>query len=192
MSLIKIADPTTEPVTLAEIKSHLKLETTYYDAIIPTYITVARQMAEHKTGKALAPQTWKLTLDEFPDGGIYVPIPPISTVSTNVSISYYNTSAALVTLDSSYYFVDDKAQPAYIAMSTGLDDWPDTNDQINAVTVQFVCGYTTCPENIKHWIKMRVGAMIETPEAIVTGEGVSNLRRDFVDGLLDTDRMIEI
>lgn len=192
MSLIRITDATTEPVTLEEVKAHLRIETTYYDSLIPTYITVARQVAENKTGRALAPQTWKLTLDEFPDGGIYIPRPPISTVSTNVAISYYNTSAALVTLDSSYYYVDDQSAPAYISMSTSLDTWPDTNDQINAVNVQFVCGYTTCPEIIKHWIKMRVGAMIETPESIVTGEGVSNLRRDYIDGLLDDYKMIEL
>ena len=193
MALVRITDVTTdkEPVTLDEIKHHLRLSTvaTVEDDILKSYITVARQYAENETKRAFAPQTWLMTLDDFPDGGISIPRPPLTTVSTNIVITYVDTNAVTQTLAATAYFVDDQSEPGFIVEATAAE-WPDTNEQINAVKIQYVCGHTICPESAKHWIKLRVGDMYENREAIGNVK-TYKMERSHVDGLLDEFRIME-
>jgi len=200
MSLRVTVEATTEPVTLAEAKAFARVETTYEDAVIPSLITAARKVAENMTHRALARQTFEKVMDEFPcdDDFILIPMPPLSTTSSDVVITYIDSSAAVQTLASTAYTIDCKSEPARIYCSTG-NDWPDTNDVRNAVSITFAAGYASnssvthaCPANAQTWIKMRVAGMIEHREPIVTGEALTNLRRDYVDGLLDDLRIPEI
>ena len=62
-----VTAPATEPVTLAEVKAHLKIDGTDEDTLLTTLITVARQAVEDYTGRALITQTWQVFYDRFPD-----------------------------------------------------------------------------------------------------------------------------
>lgn len=62
--------PTSEPVTLAEVKDWLRIEWTDNDALIETLISRARAWAEAITHRALAPQTiQQVEAIERPIGG---------------------------------------------------------------------------------------------------------------------------
>ena len=194
MALRLVTDCTVEPVTADEVHDFLRLPTTNDYAVVNVLIKTARQYAENYTKRTFNPQVWQLVLDGFPSGGVEIPRPPLSSASSNVVITYYDTSAALQTLGSSAYTIDYESEPAIVAPSTLTDEWPDTNEQLNAVKIQFVCGYPydtvgggstiTVPESIKTWIKMRVGAMYENRESLQGGNRY-DLPRSYVDGILD-------
>jgi len=63
--LERITQPEVEPVTLAEMKRHLRAfsSVTDEDADITALIVGAREWAEHYTGRALIDQQWRLTID---------------------------------------------------------------------------------------------------------------------------------
>lgn len=65
--------PATEPLTLATVKQHLRVDSTADDTLIPLYITAARQWAERYQGRAYVQQTLVWTLGRQPgplsDGG---------------------------------------------------------------------------------------------------------------------------
>jgi uncharacterized phiE125 gp8 family phage protein len=194
MALRLVTDCTVEPVTAQEVHDFLRLPTTADYAVINVLIKTARQYAENYCKRAFNPQVWQLTLDGFPSGGIEIPRPPMSTAAAGITITYYDSSAALQTLGSSAYVVDYESEPGIVVPSTIADEWPETNEQLNAVKIQFTAGYpydvagggSTCtvPEGIKTWIKMRVGAMYENREAI-QGTNRYEMPRSFIDGLLD-------
>ncbi len=60
-----ITPPATEPVTLAEAKVHLRLETALDDDYVTALISAARQYTEQVCWRALVTQTWELVLDSF-------------------------------------------------------------------------------------------------------------------------------
>ena len=58
-------DSAVEPVTLAEAKAHLRIETevTDEDTFVGSLIKASRLFCEHKTRRVFIDQTWTLTFD---------------------------------------------------------------------------------------------------------------------------------
>ena len=67
MALLRTIDATTEPVTTAEAKTHLRVTSATDDVYIATLVKACRQKAESELQRSLITQTWEKTLDEFPD-----------------------------------------------------------------------------------------------------------------------------
>lgn len=190
MALRLITAPATEPVTLAEAKLFGRMTSDPTDDAVTTALIVsARMAAEQELGRALITQTWVKTLDTFPDA-IRLDWPPIISVD---HVKYLESSAGtLTTLSSASYVVDDQSEPGYIVPAYGYD-WPDTYDEINAVEVQYQCGYgaaSDVPESIKTWIKCMVCHYYENREAAsLTLSGQQMVALPFLGGLLDPFRI---
>ena len=100
MNCILIAAPAAEPVTLAEAKAWLRVDTTDEDATISALIASAREYVEAATRRRLMAQGWRIVLDRWPfvrggDGSlealwigrcapvmeVWLPLAPVSAVS---------------------------------------------------------------------------------------------------------------
>ena len=57
-TLTRTAAPTVEPVTLGEIKTHLRLTGTEDDYLLPQLVKAARDYVETFTRRAICTQTW--------------------------------------------------------------------------------------------------------------------------------------
>lgn len=185
MGLQLITDVTVEPVTLAEAKLWLKVEDgiTADDTLITGLISAVRQMAEQKTGRALLGQTWKLTLDAFPDA-IELTRVPLLAVS---SVKYLDRDGVQQTLSPASYTVDATNEPAWVVPAYNVS-WPETRADINAVEVTWTAGYhatdsTKVPSAIRQWMQLQLAAAYVNREAFVQGQEVRGM--PFVDRLLD-------
>jgi uncharacterized phiE125 gp8 family phage protein len=98
MGLKLVTPPAIEPVTLAEAKAHLRLDTESDDGYVPALITAARERVELFLRRALITQVFECTVDDFPahDRAIDLPRPPLQSVEW---IKYPDTAAVLQTLD---------------------------------------------------------------------------------------------
>lgn len=187
MALQLITAPTTYPVTLAEAKLHCRVDTADDDTLITALITAATEMAETKTGRAIMPQTWELTLDSFPDALELTRVP----VQSITSVKYFDLAGVEQTLASNLYSIDkaDHFGFAYVVPAYN-NIWPETRDQINAVAVRYLAGYTNAasvPEGIKQWIKLMISTMYDNRETeAYSSRAVSTtVQMTFVDRLLD-------
>lgn len=146
--------PASEPITLAEAKAQLRVESDFTDddTWITTAITVVREQVEALTNRALLPQSFELALDGFEDE-IQLPKPPFSSLT---SIQYYDEDETLQTLASSYYLVNDFAEPAVVTKKTN-QTYPSTFDRPDAVRIAFSAGYAdadSVPTSIKQAMLM--------------------------------------
>lgn len=183
MALQLITGPTGEPVTLAEAKLHLRAgDDTAEDAMITSLITAARQACEERLGRSLLPQTWQLTLDQFPEA-LELRRGPVRSIT---SIKFLDPDGVLQTLDPADYQLDT-ADPWVAYVVPALDtDWPDTQENINAVRVQYVAGYAdaaSVPGPVKSWILLALGDLYANRER--SSAGVEIRVAEFVDRLLD-------
>lgn len=173
MALRTVSGPTSEPVTLAEAKAHLRVDLDEDDIYISTLITAARQTAETWIGRALMTQTYDLVLDRWPVGPFVLPRAPLQSVT---SITYIDDAGATGTVSASNYIVDTASQPGRVKLKSSAS-WPAvTLQDIGGVTIRFVAGYGNAmavPQAIKHGILMLVGTMYESREDVLVGSGMT-------------------
>jgi uncharacterized phiE125 gp8 family phage protein len=189
MALRRTIDATSEPLTTAEAKAHLRVTGSTDDTLIDALVKAARQMAENELPRSLITQTWEKTLDEFPDA-IELPYPPIIVVT---SVKYYDGAGTQQTLPSVAYALDAKSEPGWIVPAYGYD-WPETREMANAVEVTYQAGYGAnggyVPPPIKQWILLMVGHLYENREASIPGVSITAL--PFIGGLLDPFRVLRV
>lgn len=179
--------PSTLPVTLVEVKAHLRVDDSTDDTLITAMLTAAVANAEHIMSRAIMPQKWEVTLDAFPcDGVIQLPRPKVTAID---SVKYVAEDGTLTTISSSVYqlVTGDYAADVRNAYE---QTWPSPRDQAEAVQVVFSAGYANAaavPEPIKAWIKLRVGSMYENREStvVVVGKQLNLVDVPFVDTMLD-------
>lgn len=185
-----VTPPSQEPVTLAEAKTHLRVEVDTEDALISGLIASARQWAENETNRALVTQTWRLWLDAFPSflpstprAEIVLPNPPLATVT---AIAYTASDGTSLTLDPSLYTLDKATEPGRVMPAWGTN-WPSTRDVANAVSVTYTAGYgdpAAVPEGIRRAILQYVGSFYDHREGGPKPDMLTALRR-----LLDPSRI---
>ena len=159
--------PSVEPLSTAEAKTHLRIDTSTEDTLVGNYIESARGAMEVMMRRAFITQTITLKLDAFPSGTtILLPRPPAQSIT---SVQYVDTAGATQTVSSGDYTLDTTSEPARLSPAYNVD-WPDTRVQDNAVTVTYVAGYgdaaTDVPEGVRLAIRLLIGCYYEQREAI--------------------------
>ena len=193
MSLSRITGPTTYCITVDEAKEFSRIRaSTAEDYLIRSFIQTAESYAENYMKRSIMPQTWRIKLDAIPANDIIeLPRGPLSTSTAAISnFSYYNSTNATVTMPATAYTVDrDSLVPRiYLAYDS---EWPSNiRSHKDSINIEYNTGYVNkaaVPEDIKTWIKLRTAPYIENRESVIVGSGnfISELPRNFVDGLLD-------
>lgn len=162
---------TEEPVTLSDVKSHLRIDHTDDDAILAAYITAAVAMVDGASGRlkrSLVTQTWKQS-QPCPNGAgvIWLELPPIIAVSSIEYVSSEDntlTTAALTDFDTiaqndGFAIVRPKQGKSWPAFDASRPD---------ALQVTFTTGYgdaASVPAPIKSAIYLLVGHYYANREA---------------------------
>lgn len=173
MAVRVITPPSDYPLTLAELKAHLRVDTSDEDGLITAYLAAATSHAEKFLGRALITQTLELVLDKFYDAQIVIPMPPLQSVA---SVRYDDSSGDEQLLaENTDYLVDTASAPGWIAAVNKT--WPTTIDTINAVRIRYIAGYVdsnspqaeNVPFDIKAAIMLMAGSLYAHRENVVVG-----------------------
>jgi len=207
MPLIQTTPPAFEPITLAEARLHLRLDSsmTDDDTLVTMLISAARCYAEMLTGRSFISQGWRLVLDSFP-GPSLIGVPygtPYSlpghaillergSVQAVTSITYLDMSGAVQTMPPTDWVADTSGALARVTPVFGKI-WPIPMPQIGSVQVNYTAGYgdtaASVPEGIRQWILLRVNTLYEHREEVEVVRG-QIAPMPFVDGLLDPYRIL--
>jgi uncharacterized phiE125 gp8 family phage protein len=150
MGLKRTVEPSTLAVGLADAKPHCEVgdSDTSQDVKLTRMISAAIADVERHTRKALITQTWVMTLREFPvsdRGRIYLPRPPLQTVS---SIVYVNDAGSSVTLSTSDYQVVTGSSPGYVEPAFNKS-WPSVRSETaESITITYVAGFGSAATSI--------------------------------------------
>ena len=132
--------PAAEPVSLAEMKLHLKVETsvTADDSLIESLITAAREWCEGYQNRAYIERTIVLKMDCFEDV-IQLPAPPLISIAAD-GIKYLDANGAEQTLSPTIYDVFSTCEPAEVRLAYN-QSWPTTYSIKHAVRITYTAGY---------------------------------------------------
>ena len=118
MTAALLTGPALEPVSLAEAKAHLRLDTDDDDQLVTAAIVAARVHVEAATRRALIEQSWRVYLDAWPRKRI-VPIPVAPLIAVD-AVTVYNSEGDPVTVDPDDYEIDTVAVPGRLVLSTPI------------------------------------------------------------------------
>lgn len=158
--------PSVEPVTLTEVKQHLRVTEVDLDSAITSYIKSAREYIESYLDRSLVQQTIRLSLPYFHDEIIL----PRGMVQSIVSAGYYNSSNTYISITLADYanLITSNISANYLQKKQYVS-WPLPISRIDAVQIYYVAGYpptttsdpsytANIPEEIKTAIKFLVQA----------------------------------
>jgi uncharacterized phiE125 gp8 family phage protein len=164
MGVKVITPPTVEPVTLAEAKLALRVDSSDLDVQIARNISAVRAELEHYFKRTIAPTTYQLTLEEWPTGDIHLPLPPVTSVT---SVQYVDMAGITQTWAGSNWALDDTSVVEhYLRRAYGVS-YPEARQQWNAITISYVAGWSAaaCPPAIKDMILAYVGTRLKYAES---------------------------
>ena len=164
-SLTTQTPPAVEPVTLAEAKTHCRVDTSTDDAYISSLITAAREWCEAYCDETFVHTQYVMKLDAFPHE-IELPRPPMASSGTvtAVAVTYTLENQSTATLATNQYRVDRDSTPGVIrTLYNG--SWPSHLLDYNAVTVTWWGGMgasgSSVPQRVRNAILWLVGMWYE-------------------------------
>jgi uncharacterized phiE125 gp8 family phage protein len=173
-------------ITVADLKSHLRVTHTQEDTLIGALRSAAISWVEEHCNIKLGSYTARGYLTDWRPA--YFPIGPVTAIS---EVKYQTTAdkdytTDLTTLATTLWYTDEVTQPARIAFR----DYPTTYDYaLTPVVVTFTAGYTTMPAPVVHAIRLLVAHMYENRQEEVIGAMTTRLKFG-LEALLNPFRII--
>lgn len=170
MAVITVA-PAGEPVSTADLKAHLRVETTSEDTLIASLGVAAREWVEAVCGLQIVEATVREDFTGFP-AEFRLARHPVQSVS---SITYTDTAGAQQTWAASNYQADLDVVPALIMPAYGVS-YPAARMEYQSISVTYVAGWasggdpvdygynvpgpikTAIKQLVAHWYEHRMAA----------------------------------
>ena len=112
MTLVMTSGPLAEPVSVADAKAHMRIDSTAEDALIASLIVTSRLHIEAALGLALLSQTWSYFVDAWPRSReIVLPLKPVQAVAT---VRVWAQDGTSQTVSADTYTLDGEGTPQCI------------------------------------------------------------------------------
>lgn len=168
-SLVRQTQPAVEPVTLAEAKAHLRVDTADDDAYITGLVRAAREWVEQYLDRTLVHTQWVMRFDKFPadsTADIELPRPPVvaSGTATAVTVAYTLEDGTTASYSTASFRVDRASTPGAVKTNYA-QTWPPHRQDDNAISVTWWAGYgpsgSDVPQGVKNAMLLYVHELYE-------------------------------
>lgn len=181
--------PADEPLTLEEVKLHLRVDHDDEDALIERLLRTARQAAEGDHDLALITQTLKYHLDNWPSSGvILLPRSPVREVS---EVKYVDLAGDEQIIGPANYELDIHSRPGRLRPTSSYT-WPHVKDMYNAITITYDAGWgdegVDVPEEIRQALLLMIGNYYEHRETVIVGTISSEIETVAARNILESFR----
>ena len=153
MPLVLVTPPLQEPVSLAEAKAWLRLDTSDEDDLIAALITSARLVVETTTRRALIAQGWRLILDGWPPDALRLPLAPFIALGGIVVTA---ADGSVQTVQPAQYSLDASPEAARLALACGLA----APRSIAGIAIDFTVGYGDTPASVPQALRHAILALV--------------------------------
>lgn len=141
---IVITAPAREPLTLEEVKDHLRVDGSDSDLMLLGTLRAARQYLEAVTGRAFITRTLDAYYDAWPAARLRLPQPPLQSVT---AVYYTDENGVEQTLSAAVYQVETVPEPGEVVREHD-QSWPTLNEGLAVVRVRLVAGFGDAPADV--------------------------------------------
>lgn len=163
MTYQRLTAPAVEPLTLDDVKAHLRLDGTDEDATLTSLIAVGRDHMERATGLLPITQSWRLYVDSLSeDSLIQIVKGPLQRID---AARFHDASGAVVPLDVNTMAYERDDFPARVSLGRG---------DMSGAEVDFTAGLAATgnevPGSIRRALLLHVAAMFEYRGAVAVAD----------------------
>lgn len=168
MTYSQISAPGAEPLTLAEVKAHMRLDGGDEDALVSALIGVARSYLEHTTGLCLISQGMRLYLDRWPKNGVVrIARGPVRTID---AVTVYGEDGTPQPVALSGHWLDGESRPARFWLAAP----PTPGRSVNGIEIDFTAGFgdagADVPDELKRAMLTHVALMFSYRGVVPPGD----------------------
>ena len=185
MTPILLTGPAIEPVSLAEARDWLRVESTAEDDLIGALVTSARLIVESATRRMLITQSWRLSIDRWPGVAItqdgWIPRPeilaiPFAPFQRLSAINIIDANGVASAVDPASYCVNGGPERARVVFA---GEPPRPARAFGGIEVDIVLGYgdssATVPEPLRLAIRMLTARWYENRGDVETDAAADRL-----------------
>lgn len=180
MKTVQVTAPILEPISLAELKLHLRIEDSVLedfveDEMLKDDVVTARLDVENDSRRQIMTATWDYFLQEFPSDD-YIKL-PFGNLQSVTWVKYKDSDGDETTMtETTDYLVETGGTGIGRIVLPYGKTWPSfTAYPSNPISVRYVCGWTTkalVPATIKSAIKVRCAKLYTNRGEDVRGQTV--------------------
>ncbi|OFX13204.1 MAG: hypothetical protein A2Z18_11085 [Armatimonadetes bacterium RBG_16_58_9] len=138
-----ITAPTTEAISLAELKLQSRIDASTEDAILELYRTAARKYYEVRTERTIHQTELEIVLNSFPSLD-YIELPRATPLILITSVKYYDSAGTEATMSAAEYIADTWTQPIGRLVLDYGESWPSfTPYPVAPIRVRYKAGIAT-------------------------------------------------
>lgn len=161
--LYLVTAPAVEPITVAEVKAFARIDGTTEDTLIEGFIEGIRGQMESYLRRALIEQTWAVQMDYWPSDIIELPMPPLISI---ISVVTLGEDATETEYDSDNYYTITGAEPGEIVIKNGVTPPYNSDRYHGGYKITYIAGYGNeaddVPQMIREGLKLWVTDFYET------------------------------
>ncbi len=190
MALVLTSGPAEEPLSLADVKAHLRIDGTAEDVLLASLLLTSRLHIEAALDIALITQSWMMVLDRWPPGAeLDIPMSPLQAI-TAVRVT---SSAGTINIPSTSYVIDIASRPPRLVWNAG---WrPDPGVKAGGIEIEFTAGFgatgASVPAPLKHAILLLTAHWYEHRDPVEIGSAAARIP-DAVSDLIHPFRKIRL
>ncbi|HEY8565721.1 MAG TPA: hypothetical protein VIL65_09490 [Beijerinckiaceae bacterium] len=146
MTPIRLDHPAVEPVAVAELRAHLRLEDGAEDSVLATLIAAAREVVEARSRRVLIESRWRAVLP-WRSARLALPLSPVTAL---VSVARLRDDGIAEPLPPELCRLDAASEPPRLRLDA-LPPGPDAR-----VAVEFLAGYGAAPAAVPEALRLAV------------------------------------
>lgn len=186
MALVLTSGPAQEPLTLADVKAHLRIDSTNEDVLLSSLLLTSRLHIESVLSIALITQSWMMVTDKWPAADwLDIPMSPLQAVG---QVRVKTSASASVVVPSASYSIDVTSKPPRLVWTNTARTEPGIT--AGGIEIDFTAGFgateASVPAPLKHalllliahWYEHRDPSEIGSPAARIP-DAVSDLIQPF-------------
>ncbi len=164
MALALIMAPTAKPVTLEEVKRHLRIDTADDDEYLNTLIDASLAHLEAVSGLKLITQTWREFFDCPPRNAVFrLGIWPVQTI---LEMRIYDASGNFHSIPNSFLDLDHVSSPARLEVTAPVSP----AKSMNGIEIDIVAGFgdtsLDIPDNLRRALLLLISHNYEFRGAV--------------------------
>lgn len=147
MSAILLSGPSAEPVNIAALRQHLRLEAGD-DALLASLISAARMTIEAQSGLRLMQQKWRVLIDDWPSEIFALPLRPVHEIN---AIGLVNARTGIAATG---YELLQSGDAAHLHIMT--NDLPRPKQTRFGIRIDLTAGYGETPDAVPEDLRLAV------------------------------------